>query len=166
VYILLKGLAMESATDMAEMSAPDEETNPRMPSSGGSGTGGGRGLLLAWDVRSDGEEPWRRLLQELSEPHWQEQHVAACRRLGISVESIWFVPKMGGGGTAVVYLEAEDPERTLRELVASETLLESWGIGGMGRFFGFGFSLDSAQASRVVAGELLFSWRDGVPDER
>jgi hypothetical protein len=76
------------------------------------------------------------------------------------------VPKMGGGGTAVVYLEAEDPERTLREFVASETLLESWGIGGMGRFFGFGFSLDSAQASRVVGGELLFSWRDGVPDER
>ena len=123
-------------------------------------------LLLAWDVRSDREEPWRRLLQELSEAHWQEEHVAACRRLDISVESIWFVPRMGGGGTAVVYLEAEDPERTMRELVASETLLESWGIEGMGRFFGLGFSLDSVQASRVVSGELLFSWRDGVPDER
>jgi hypothetical protein len=123
-------------------------------------------LLLAWDVRSDGEEPWRRLLQELSEAHWQEEHMAACRRLGISVESIWFVPKIGGGGTAVIYLEAEDPERAMRELVASETLLDSWGIGGMGRFFGFGFSLDSVQASRVVSGELLFSWRDGVPDER
>jgi hypothetical protein len=166
VYILLKGLATESATDMAEMSAPDDERNPRMPSGGGSRTGGSRGLLLAWDVRSDREEPWRRLLQELSEPHWREEHVAACQSLGVSVESIWFVPKMGGGGTAVVYLEAEDPERTLRELVASETLFDSWGIGGMGRFFGFGFSLDSAQASRVVGGELLFSWRDGVPDER
>ncbi len=121
---------------------------------------------MTWDLRSDQEEPWRRLLQELSEAHWQEEHVAACRRLGISVESIWFVPKMGGGGTAVVYLEAEDPERTMRELVASETLFESWGIGGMGRFFGFGFSPDSVHASRVVGGELLFSWRDGVPDER
>ena len=166
MYILLKGLATESATDMAEMSAPDDERNPRMPSSGGSRTGGGRGLLLAWDVRSDREEPWRRLLQELSDAHWQQEHVAACRRLGISVESIWFVPKMGGGGTAVIYLEAEDPERTMRELVASGTLFDSWGIGGMGRFFGFGFSLDSVQASRVVAGELLFSWRDSVPDER
>jgi hypothetical protein len=125
-----------------------------------------RALLLTWDVSSDEEEPWRRLLQELSEAHWREEHVAACRRLGISVESMWFVPKMGGGGTAVVYLEAEDPERTLRALVASETLFDSWGIGGMGRFFGFGFSLDSAQASRVVAGELLFSWREGNPDER
>ena len=123
-------------------------------------------LLLTWDVRSDREEPWRRLLQELSEAHWQEEHVAACRQLGISVESIWFVPKMGGGGTAVIYLEAEDPERTMRELVASETLFDSWGIGGMGRFFGSEFSLDSVQTSRVVGGELLFSWRDGAPDER
>jgi hypothetical protein len=123
-------------------------------------------LLLTWDVRSDREEPWRRLLQELSEARWREEHLAACRRLGISVESIWFVPTMGGGGTAVIYLEAEDPGRTMRELVASETLFNSWGIGGMGRSFGFGFSLDSAQASRVVAGELLFAWRDGVPDER
>ena len=121
---------------------------------------------MAWDVRPDGEEPWRRLLQELSEAHWREEHVAACRRLGISVESIWFVPKMGGGGTAVIYLEAEDPERTLRELVASETLLESWGVQGMGRFFGFGSSLDSVQGSRVTGGELLFSWRDDVLDER
>ena len=125
-----------------------------------------RPLLLTWDVRSDREESWRRWLQELSEAHWQEEHVAACRLLAISVESIWFVPKMGGGGTAVIYLEAADPERTMRELVASETLLDSWGIGGMGRFFGFGFSPDSAQASRVVGGELLFSWRDGVSDER
>jgi hypothetical protein len=166
VYILLKWLATESATDMSEMSAPDEERNPRMPSSGGSRTGGGRALLLTWDVHPDREEPWLRLLQELFEARWREEHVAACRRLGISVESIWFVPKMGRGGTAVIYLEAEDPERTMRELVASETLFEAWGIRGMDRFFGFGFSPDSVHASRVVGGELLFSWRDGVPDER
>src|SRR3712207_6781784 len=136
-----------------------------MPSSSGGRTGKDRGLLLAWDVRSDREEPWRRVLQELSDANWREEHVRACRRLGISVESIWFVPKMGGGGTAVVYLAAEEPARTPRELVASETLLNSWGIGGMGRLFGFRFSLDSAQASRVVSGEILFSWRAGVPDE-
>ena len=131
------------------------------PDKGDSGA-----LLLTWDVRPDAEEPWRRLLQELSEAGQQEEHVEACRRLGISVESIWFVPKMGGGGMAVVYLEAEDPERTMRELVDSETLFDSWGIRGMGRFFGFGFSPDSVHVSRVVSGEILFSWREGVPDER
>ena len=128
---------------------------------GGSGT-----LLLAWDVRSDQEEPWRRLLQELSEARWQEEHVAACKRLGISVESIWFVPKVSGGGTAIVYLEAEDPARVMRELLAAETLFMSWGIRGTGRYFGFGFSPDSVHVSRVVSGEILFSWRDGVPDGR
>ena len=105
-------------------------------------------------------------MQELSDTPREEEYEASRRRLGISAECVWLVPKMGGGGTAVIYLEAEDPERTMRELVASETLFDSWGIGGMGRFFGFGFSLDSAQASRVVGGELLFSWRDDVPDER
>ena len=136
-----------------------------MPSSGGSGMGGSRGLLLAWDVHADQEEPSRRLLQELSEPHWKEEHAAACRLLGVSMESIWFVPKVGGGGTMVVYLEAEDPERTLRELVASEMLFNSWGIGGTGMSFGLESSLYSAQASRIVGGEILFSWRDDVPGE-
>ena len=128
--------------------------------------GGNKALMLTWDVRPDREEPWRRLLQELSELHWQEEHVTACRRLGISVEFMWFVPKLGGGGTAVVYLEAEDPKRTLRELMACETLFDSWGIGGMGRFFRFGSWPDSVHASRVASGELLFSWCDGKPYER
>jgi hypothetical protein len=129
-------------------------------------SGGSKALILTWDVRPDLEEPWRRLLQELSEIHLQEEHVTACRRLGISKESIWIVPMMSGGGTAVVYLEAEDPKRTLRELMACETLFDSWGIGGMGRFLGFRFALDSVQASRVASGEILFSWCDGVPYER
>ncbi len=127
--------------------------------------GGSSALLLTWEVRSDREEPWRRMLQELSEARRQE-YVGECRCLGISMQSIWFVPKMGGGGTAVIYLEAEDPEQALRELVASETLFDSLGSGGMGKFFGFEFTLDSVQASRVAGGELLFAWRDGVPDER
>jgi hypothetical protein len=57
---------------------------------------------------------------------------------------------MGGRGTAVICLEAEDPKRPMRELVTSETLFDSWGIGGMGNFFGFEFTLDSVRASRVA----------------
>lgn len=125
-----------------------------------------RALLLTWDVRPDREEVWRRLLQELSEASQQEEHVRVCKRLGISAESIWFVPKMGGGGMAVVYMEAEDPGQAQRKLVASETLFDSWGIGATGTFSGFEFTLDSLQASRVAGGELLFAWRDGVPNER
>jgi hypothetical protein len=71
------------------------------------------------------------------------------------------VPKMGGGGTAVVY-----PERALRELAAPETPFDSWYSGGMGKLFGFEFAPDSVRAFRVAGGELLFAWREGVPDER
>ena len=50
----------------------------------GSGHGGGRGLLLAWDVSADQEEPWRRLLQELSDARREEEYVQSRRRLGVS----------------------------------------------------------------------------------
>ena len=49
------------------------------------------------------------------------------RRLGVSAE--WLVPKPSGGGVAVVYLEALDPERVLEELAASEAPFDSWYSG-------------------------------------
>ena len=67
---------------------------------------------LACDISAEQEEPWRRLLQELSDAgrKEKEEYVESRRRLGISVESVWFVPsKPLGGGLTVVYLEAEDP---------------------------------------------------------
>lgn len=123
-----------------------------------------RSVLLAWDVSASQEEPWRRLLQELSESLRQE-YIGARRRLGISAESIWFVPKVGGGGMAVVYLEAEDPEQALRELEAPEKCFDSWCGGALGKLFGFESTLASVRASRVAGGELLFAWHDGAPDE-
>ena len=130
---------------------------------GGSGHGGGRGLLLVWDVSADQEEPWRRLLQELSDARWEEEYVQSRRCLGISTESVWLVAKPLGGGRAVVYLEAlEDPEWVLGELAASKAPFDSWYSGGMRKLFGF----DLARLPRVGSGELLFAWRDGdVPGE-
>jgi len=43
---------------------------------------------------------------------------------------------------AVIYLEAEDPERTLGELSASEAPFDSWYGGGARKFFSFEFTLD------------------------
>ncbi len=77
----------------------------------------GKVTLLAWDVTADREESWRRFLQELSGSRYEE-YMESRRRLGISVESVWLAPKPSGGGVAVVFLEAEDPEWALRELVA------------------------------------------------
>jgi hypothetical protein len=119
----------------------------------------GRASLFVWQVSADQEEPWRRFLQELSGPRFEE-YAESRRRLGIFAESVWFAPKPSGGGIAVVFLEAEDPERALRELVAelaaSETSFDSWFRREMHKLFG----CDFAQSPRAARSELLFAWRE------
>jgi hypothetical protein len=117
----------------------------------------GRASLLAWEVSAAKEEPWRRFLQELSGSHYEEW-VGSERRLGISSMSVWLAPKPSGGGIAVVFLEAQDPERALRELIAelaaAETPFYSWLGKEMHSLFGCNF----ARLPRVAGGELLFAW--------
>ena len=110
---------------------------------------------MAWDVSADQEEPWRRFLQELSGSRFEE-YAESRRHLGISAESVWLAPKPSGGGIAVVYLEAEDPERALRALANSETPFHSWYGTQMRRLLG----RDFVRSSRVAGGELLFAWRE------
>ena len=126
----------------------------------GDSTGAvGRASLLVWQVSADQEEPWRRFLQELSGSRFEE-YADSRRRLGIFAESVWFAPKPTGGGAAVVFLEAEDSERALREwvaeLAASETSFDSWFRREMHELFG----CDLAQLPRAARGELLFAWRE------
>jgi hypothetical protein len=119
-----------------------------------------RGLLLAWDVSPDQEEPWRRFLQELSESRYEE-YARSRRRLGVTAASVWLEPKPSGGGVAIVYLEAEDPEQALRELAASDAAFDSWYGAQMRGLFG----MDLSRLEGVALGELLFAWRDDVPGE-
>jgi hypothetical protein len=119
----------------------------------------GRSLLLAWHVSADAEEPWRRFLQELSATR-REEYVGSRKCLGISVEYVWLVPGLArrpgaGGGMAFVYLEAVDPEGTLRQLADSEAPFDSWYSRGMRKVFGF----DLGRSPGVARGELLFAWR-------
>ena len=119
----------------------------------------GRASLYVWQVSVDEEEPWRRFLQELAGPRLVG-YAESRRRLGIFAESVWFAPKPSGGGSAVVFLEAKDPERALRELVAelaaSGTPFDSWLRRVMHELFG----CDFAQLPRAASGELLFAWRE------
>src|SRR5215207_792180 len=120
-------------------------------------------LVLACDISAEQEEPWR-LLQELSDAGCKEkeEYVESRRRLGISVESVWFVPsKPLGGGLTVVYLEAEDPEQVLRELAASDAPFDSCYSGRIRKLFGF----DLARLGRAASGELLYARRDDARSE-
>ena len=120
-----------------------------------------RSLLLVWDVPPDQEEPWRRFLQELSDPRYEE-YTQSRRHLGVSTELVWLAPKPSGGGVAIVYLEADTPERALDELAVSEAPFDSWYGTQMRKLFGS----DMGHLERVAGGELLFAWRDGDPGER
>jgi hypothetical protein len=120
-----------------------------------------RSLLLVWDVPPDQEEPWRRFLQELSDPRYEE-YTQSRRHLGVSTELVWLAPKPSGGGVAIVYLEADTPERALDELAVSEAPFDSWYGTQMRKLFG----LDMGHLERIADGELLFAWRDGDPGER
>jgi len=119
--------------------------------------------VLTWEVSVDQEEPWRRFLQELSGARHGE-YTESRRRLGITAESIWLAPRRSGGGTAVVYLETEDPgwalDRALRELAASDDPFDSWYRTQMRELFGCDFT----RSPRVPGGEFLFGWRE-VPGE-
>ena len=119
-----------------------------------------RASLFVWQVTADQEEPWRRFLQELSGPRFEE-YTKSRRRLGIFAESVWFAPRPSGGGTAVVFLEAEDPERALRELAESEVPFDMWYETQMHKLFG----CDFARLTRVPSGERLFAWREGAVEE-
>src|SRR5919112_962329 len=118
-----------------------------------------RSLMLAWDVSADQEEPWQRFLLEISGPRYEE-YAGSRRRLGISAESVWLLPKPSGGGVAIVYLEADNPEWALRELVAElatpETPFDSWYETQMHELFG----CDFVRSPPLVGGELLFAWRE------
>ena len=112
-------------------------------------------LAFAWDVSPRREEPWRRFLQELSDPRYEE-YARSRRRLGFSAVSVWLAPKPSRERVAIVYLESSDPERALGELAASDTPFDSWYGTQIRRLFG----LDLARSEQVAGGELLFAWRN------
>ena len=115
---------------------------------------------MAWEVPANQEESWRRFLQELSGSRYEE-YAESRRRLSVSAEFVWLVTKRSGGGVAVVYLEAEDPEWVLRELAASDAPFDSWYGTQMRKLFGYDF----ARLPRVASGELLFAWREASGEE-
>ena len=114
-------------------------------------------LLLVWDVSPDQEEPWRRFLQELSGPRLRE-FAKSRHRASVSAETVWFAPRSSGGGVAIVWLEAEDPEQSLRKLTAELAAMTPFDSRYATQMCG-PIGCDSARLARAVRGERLFGWR-------
>ena len=120
---------------------------------------------MACDISAEQEEPWRRLLQELSDAGRKEKdgYLQSRRRLGVSAEWVWLMStRPRGGGVAVVCLQADNPERVMKELEATDAPFDSWYGTQMQKAFGF----DVARLPLAASGELLFAWRDDARDER
>jgi hypothetical protein len=105
------------------------------------------------------EEEWRRFVQEVTEERLYE-YEGLRRRLGLRSESVWLA-RTKEGETAVVYLEAENPERIVPTLGASEEPFDLWFKERLLEFHG----PDLARNPRKTAARLLFAYR-GVPGDQ
>ena len=108
------------------------------------------------------EEEWRRFVQEVVEERLHE-YEKFRRRLGISNESVWLArTKRGGtgGGTAIVYLEAEDPERIVPALAVSEKPFDLWFKERLLECYGD----NTVWVPSKAAAKLIFAYQDILED--
>lgn len=115
-------------------------------------------VIILWPVPSEIEEYWRRFLQEITGSR-SEDYAESRRLRGVDAERVWFLPdpppRGSGGGMAIFYLEAQDPERALAELATSDAPFDRWYRKKLLDLCGF----DLSRPLRSSRGELLFTWR-------
>jgi uncharacterized protein YndB with AHSA1/START domain len=109
-------------------------------------------------ILPDREEEWRRFVQEVAEERLRE-YEEFRQRLGFHNESVWLA-RTKGGETAMVYLEAEDPERIVTTLAASEKPFDLWFKERLLECHG----RDFVRAPRRASAELIFAYQDVVDD--
>ena len=104
------------------------------------------------------EEEWRRFVQEVVEerPHEYEEF---RQRLGIRNESVWLACTKKGE-TAIVYLEAEDPERIAPALGVSNKPFDLWFKERLLECHG----ADVARVPSRAVAKLVFAYQDILKD--
>lgn len=112
-------------------------------------------VALVAPILPNREEEWRRFVQEVMEERLDE-YEGLRRRLGISNESVWISHADGANTVAVVYLEAEDPERIAPALAASEEPFDLWFKGRLLECHGY----ELPRAPRRLAARPIFAYRD------
>ncbi len=112
-------------------------------------------LTLVAPILSGREEEWRRFVQEVTEERLQE-YEGLRRRLGIRNESVWLAHTKNGDETAMVYAEAENPERIALALAASEEPFDLWFKERLLEYHG----LDLVRVPKRAIAKLIFAYQD------
>jgi len=99
------------------------------------------------------QEAWRRFLQEMLEFR-QSEHEESRRRLGITRELVWLA-QTRQGDASITCMEADDPQRVLTQLAASNLPFDRWFRERLREFHG----LDPAQSPLRLLAEQVFEWR-------
>ncbi len=109
-------------------------------------------LVLASPILPDKEEAWRRFYQELSGSR-QTEYKQFRRRLRITKEFVW-VSQAPRGEIAIVYLEVEDLEQVIPNVITSDLPFDRWFRQQLLELHG----LDMRHLLARSPGELVFSW--------
>jgi hypothetical protein len=117
-------------------------------------------ITLVVPILPNREEEWRRFVQEVMEERLRE-YEGFRRRLGIRNESVWLA-RMKGSEMAMAYLEAEDPERIMPALAASEEPFDLWFKERLLECHG----RDLVRVPKRAVAELIFAYHDIREAER
>jgi hypothetical protein len=93
------------------------------------------------------EELDRNTLAEMSESR-RDEYEAAARKAGIKRQVVWH-QQSPDGTVAVVFIEADDPERALGEFGSSEDPFNSWFRDQMKEVHGIDISEPAPPAEKV-----------------
>jgi len=109
-------------------------------------------LAFAASILPGKQEAWRRFYQTL-EGSRCHQYEELHKRLRVTNELTWLVetPK---GDMAIVYLEADDPEWMIQDLLASNLPFDCWFKEQLLELYG----LDVEKHRAKQLNELVFAW--------
>ena len=81
-------------------------------------------IVLVFPILPGKSEAWRRFIQEIQGSR-RSDYEGSRRRLRIFAERTW-ISTTAQGEQAIIIIEVEDPEQSLRELSNSETPFDVW----------------------------------------
>lgn len=109
-------------------------------------------MAFVLPLLSGRQEAWRRFHQALQGSRRCE-YEESRRRLGITKELVWFA-QTPSGEMAIVYLETEQPERVIPQLMESTAPFDHWYRQQLLELH----NVDVCQLPLRSVSELIFAW--------